>query len=277
MTWHVDPSMLERYVRDDLSEASVMSAEAHLLTCAACRSTLTTGVDADQLDRMWAGVRDAIDAPKPRVVERVLIRVGVPDYTARLLATTPTLHRSWIISVVMSLSFAVAASHWFGSGNLPFLAVAPLVPVLGVAWSFGGRNDPLWEIGRGTPTGGFRLVLIRSSAVLSASMAVSAIVSVALPKAGWVAFAWLLPSFGLTVLTMALSTTRIATETAAVGVSTAWALAVAGAARFGSDSLAAFGARGQVTIAIVAVISVLVLVERRDAFERRMGARGRWA
>lgn len=226
---------------------------------------------------MWAGVRDVICAPRLRALERLLARVGVPDHVARLLVTTPSLGRSWIVSVVMSLAFAVAASHWLGGGDLPFLAVAPLVPVAGVAWSFGAQNDPLWEIGGGTPTGGFRLILIRSIAVLGTSMVASAIASAALPGAGWAAFGWLVPAFGLTVLTLALSTTRIATETVALGVSAAWVLGVTSATRWGSESLAVFGPRGQVTLGLVALISALVLAERRDAFERRVGSQGGWA
>jgi Putative zinc-finger len=276
MTWHVDPSMLVRYVDGELGDASVMSIEAHLLTCAECRAALPTVIDPARLDRMWTGVRDAIDAPRPRALERLLARVGVADHVARLLVTTASLQLSWIVSLVVSLAFAVAASRWFGGGNLPFLVVAPLVPVLGIAWSFRRPLDPLWEIGRATPTGGLRLTLIRCVAVLATSLMASGIICLALPRSGWAAVGWLLPALGLTVLTLALSTNRITIEATAVGVGTVWVLVVVSAAKARSDPLAAFGAGGQMVAGAVTLTSMLFLVARKDAFERQAASQGGW-
>lgn len=275
MTWHIDPVMLERYCRGDLGEASVMSAEAHLLACADCRSALTPGVDADALERMWLGVRDAMDAPRARILERVLVRLGVRGDMARLIALTPTFRRAWMVSILLTLAFVVLVSHVLGFGNQPFLVIAPIVPVAGVAWSFGRRGDPLWEIARGTPTGGSRLVLIRSTAVLGVSMILTAGASIALPRFGWMAFAWLLPAFALTLLTLALSTARIATESAAAAVGAVWVLVV-GSARWGSGSPFVFRPGGQLAVGMLALICVFALVLRRDMFDRVVVTEGAW-
>jgi hypothetical protein len=276
MTWHVDRSMLARYVSGDLGDASVLSIEAHLLSCAECRDALPPFIDPARLDRMWTGVRDIVHAPRPRVAERLLVRLGVRDHVARLLVVAPSLQLAWLASMVVSLAFAVIASHWFGGGNLPFLVVAPIVPVVGVAWSFDGPRDPVWEIGRTTATGGLRLTLIRSVAVLGVSAVVSAITSLALPRPGWGAAAWLLPALALTVLTLALSTTSVSTEPAAGSVCAGWVVAVVVASRAGSDQLAAFGAPGQAVVGVVLAVSTAVLIVRRDALDRQLRSRRSW-
>jgi hypothetical protein len=276
MTWHVDRSMLARYVSGDLGDASVLSIEAHLVSCAACRDALSPSIDAEQLGRMWTGVRDIVHSPRPGVAERLLVRLGVRDHVARVLVVAPSLQLAWLASMAASLVFAVMASHWLGGGDLPFLVVAPIVPVVGVAWSFDGPRDPVWEIGRTTPTGGLRLTLIRSVAVLATSLIVSAITSLALPRAGWEATAWLLPALALTVLTLALSTTGVATEPAAGSVCAGWVVAVVVASRAGSDQLAAFGAPGQAFVGVLLAVSTAVLVVRRDTLDGPMRARRSW-
>lgn len=276
MTWHVDRSMLTRYASGDLGDASVLSIEAHLLSCAECRDALPPSIDRAQLDRMWTGVRDIVRAPRPRVVERLLVRLGFRDHVARVLIVAPSLQLAWLASMVVSLVFAVMASHWFGGGDLPFLVVAPIVPVVGVAWSFDGPRDPMWEIGLTTPTGGLRLTLIRSVAVLATSFIVSGLTSLALPRAGWEAAAWLLPALTLTVLTLALSTTGVATEPAAGSVCAGWVVAVVVASRAGSDHLAAFGTSGQAVVGVVLAMSTAVLVVRRDALDGRTRTRRSW-
>jgi hypothetical protein len=145
--------------------------------------------------------------------------------------------------------------------------IAPLVPVLGVAAAFARPIDPLWEIGVATPTGGFRLTMIRAAAVIAASIVPTALATLGLPELGWIAVAWLLPALGLTLLTLALSP-GAATPVVAGVVAAAWAVGVVIAGRVAVDPLAAFEARGQVLLATIAVASVIVVLRRRDTFER---------
>jgi hypothetical protein len=224
-------------------------------------------VDVGRLDRIWGNVRSDVEAPRRSVLERALIRLGVPAHTARLLVTTPSLRPSWILAVAASLAFAVLAGRLVGGGNVPFLVIAPLVPVLGVAAAFARPIDPLWEIGVATPTGGFRLTMIRAAAVIAASIVPTALATLGLPELGWIAVAWLLPALGLTLLTLALSP-GAATPVVAGVVAAAWAVGVVIAGRVAVDPLAAFEARGQVLLATIAVASVIVVLRRRDTFER---------
>jgi Putative zinc-finger len=276
MTWHVERSMLARYVSGDLGEVSVLSIEAHLLSCAECRGALPPLIDPARLDRMWTGVRDVVHAPRRGRAERLLVGLGVRDHVARLLVVTPSLQLSWLASMALSLVFAVMASHWFGGGNLPFLVVAPVVPVVGVAWSFSRPRDPVWEIGRATATGGLRLTLIRTVTVLATSVVVSGVVSLGLPRAGWAAAAWLLPALALTVLTLALSTTGVATEPAAGGVCAVWVVAVTMISLADADRLAAFGAVGQVALGVVLAVSTVVVMFRRDALDGPLRSQRTW-
>ena len=271
MSWHVDEPILERYAGGTLGGASIYSVEAHLVGCARCRGELSRRVDASRVDRVWAGVRDLVEAPRTGPVERMLVRAGVPAHVARLLMATPLLRPSWVVSVAVTLAFAVLADRVVGVGALPFLIIAPLVPVIGVAAAFARPVDPVWEIGAATPVGGFRLTMIRAAAVLGVSVALAALAALGLPEAGWTAVAWLLPSLGLTALTLALSTSaRLSTVAGAVVAS--WSVGVVLSERLAEERLAAFDARGQMLLAVIAIASIVVVVARRDAFERRIGA-----
>ena len=181
-----------------------------------------------------------------------------------------------MLAVALSIGFAVLATHWLGGGNVPFLTIAPVVPVAGIAVSFGRTVDPTWEIGQATPTGGLYLTLIRAATVLAVSLVAAGIGSLALPRSGWIAMAWLMPALGLTLLTLALSTTPASTGGAAVSVGASWVAGVAIASRLAADPAVAFEATGQITLSAVAVVSAIALVARLDAFERRRTTPGGW-
>jgi hypothetical protein len=272
MSWHMDEPILDRYAGGTLGGASMYSVEAHLVGCARCRGELSRRVDASRVDRIWAGVRDLVEAPRTGPLERILVRAGVPAHVARLLMATPVLRPSWIVSVAATLAFAVLADRVVGAGALPFLIIAPLVPVIGVAAAFARPVDPVWEIGAATPVGGFRLTMIRVAAVLGVSVALAALAALGLPEEGWTAVAWLLPSLGLTALTLALSTTSGRLSTVAGSVAASWSVGVVLAGQLAEERLAAFDARGQVLLAAIAVASIVIIVARRDVFERRIGA-----
>jgi hypothetical protein len=268
MSWHADARVLDGYADGSLGGASVYSVEAHLAGCPRCRGELSKRVDSDRLDRIWGDVRSDVEAPRRGVVERALVGVGVPAHTARVVVATPSLRTSWILAVATSLAFAVLAGRLVGDANLPFLVLAPLVPVLGVAAAFARPIDPLWEIAAATPTGGFRLTMIRAAAVITVSIVPTALAALGLPELGWIAVAWLLPALGLTLLTLALSAGGATTPAVAGVVAATWALGVVVAGQMAADPLAVFATRGQVLMATIAAASVIVVVRRRDTFER---------
>jgi hypothetical protein len=187
---------------------------------------------------------------------------------ARLLAATPSLRLSWFLAVAAALGFAVMAARGAEGGALVFLVVAPLLPVAGVAAAYGRAMDPTFEIGLASPTGGFRLMLIRATAVVATSAALAGLAALGLPQLSWTAAAWLLPALALTVLTLALSTAASAYG-AAGAVSLVWVVGVTVTERLATEPYAAFGLGAQVLFGAIIVASVLVLIARREAFELR--------
>ena len=279
MTWHADKDLLDGYGAGKLSLAHAASVEAHLVACAHCRAELGRTVDARRLTATWAAIETVLDAPRLGPVERLLRRVGVSPEMARLLASTPSLRTSWMAAVTLALAFAVAAAH-AGSGEravLLFLVVAPLLPLAGVAAAFAPGVDPAAEVALVAPMRTFRLLLVRSVAVLVATLMLTALAAVSLPGPGWAAAAWLLPSLALVATTLALST-YLSPVTAAVGIAAVWVsgvlasevMAAGGVAALrvgGPIASAAFHTAGQVTFCLVAVVAGAVFMTRRHVFE----------
>ncbi|WP_306323112.1 MULTISPECIES: hypothetical protein [unclassified Streptomyces] len=115
------------------------------------------------------------------------------------------------------------------AGALPLLlAAAPVVPVAGVAASYGRHADPLHELAASTPRGGLPLLLIRTGLVLAVAIPVLALTGLALPNTGDVgAAAWLLPGLTLTLAALALGA-FVGCRAATALVGGGWLLAVAG-------------------------------------------------
>jgi len=147
MSWHVDDTMIERYAAGRLDAANAFSVEAHLLDCDDCRARTVPLADAAWLEAVWAGVQELVDTPRLSPVERLLLRLGVREHVARLLAATPSLTLSWLSAVALCLAFAVVAAHESERGAAPFLALAPLLPLAGVAASYGPWLDPTTRSG----------------------------------------------------------------------------------------------------------------------------------
>lgn len=259
--WHVDPTVLGRYAAGTLGISTAASVETHLLACAGCRGALVPAVDAGRLDAVWAEVADRIDAPRPSAVERLLLRLGMDDATARLVSAAPSLTVSWLGALGLAISFAALAADVGQKGLLLFLALAPVLPVAGVAVAYGREVDPTHDIGLAAPYSTFRLLLLRSGAVLASSLLLLAVGAVLLPVDGWLAAAWLLPSLALTAVTLAAAT-RIQPAWAAGLIVTAWLTAVFSAFRSTGSPYAAFGTGGQLLCLALLALSLAVLVHR---------------
>ncbi len=266
MSWHVDTEDVAAYALGELDPARSFSLEAHALACAECREEIAQYAPVHRLERVWAEIGEAVDAPAPAPVERALLRVGVPDHLARLLAATPSLTLSWLASVAGALVFGVVAAHLGEHGLLLFLTVAPLLPLAGVAAAYGPGVDPTHEIGLASPMRSFRLLLVRATAVLATTTVVAAVAAFALPGFEWTVAAWLLPALGLTTGSLALAT-FVAPLTASGIVAFVWIAAVGLTATFGSDRLVAFGSVGQAIFVAVTFLGAVVVASRRDAFE----------
>ncbi|MDQ4059436.1 MAG: zf-HC2 domain-containing protein [Actinomycetota bacterium] len=268
MSWHAEQDILIAYAEGRIDEVSAFSLEAHLPACPSCRAALASVFNRGRLDRVWHEVVDEVDRPRGNAPERFLTSLGVPHHLARLLAATPTLRLSWVLSVAVALGFAVMAARGAEGGALVFLVLAPLVPVAGVAVAYGAVMDPVYEIGLASPTGGFRLLLIRATAVLLTSATVAGVAALGLPDAGWTAAGWLLPALALTLLTLAMSTATSAYGAAGT-VATLWVVGVTVTEKLAAEHLASFGPDAQMLFAVITIAALLLVVARREGFEVR--------
>ncbi|MEU3333397.1 zf-HC2 domain-containing protein [Streptomyces sp. NPDC002144] len=269
MTWHVDAEDLRAYSQGELAPPALWSADTHLVACAECRAVLAEV--GESVDAAWERLDAELDAPRPGLFERLLVRVGVADHTARLLAATPVLRRSWLGAVVAVLVMSVLAAQSTGSVTL-FLALAPLLPLAGVALSYGPALDPTYEMAVVSPVHGFRLLMIRTVAVLTAGLALCGLATLALPGLGLRALAWLLPALALTSAGLALSA-RLGPVLAPALVGGAWVALLLTAHAVQADStLLPFTAAGQGVAAAVAALAGGLLFLVRDRFDRFQGS-----
>ncbi|GGY74711.1 hypothetical protein GCM10010300_18150 [Streptomyces olivaceoviridis] len=269
MSWHVAEEDLRAYARGELAPPLLWSADAHLAGCAECRAVLAAVWEPGALDAAWERLDAELDAPRPRPLERLLLRLGVAGHTARLLAATPVLRRSWLAAVTLVLAMSVLTAR-AGHSDTLFLVVAPLLPLAGVALSYGPAVDPTYEMTVVAPLHGFRLLMIRTVAVLVAGLALGALAGLALPGFGLGALGWLLPALALTATGLAL-TPRFGPVGAPSAVGGGWValLLVADAARESGDrALAPFTAAGQGVAAGVAALAAGLLFLLRDRFDR---------
>ncbi|MER6712175.1 zf-HC2 domain-containing protein [Streptomyces sp. NPDC000877] len=275
MSWHVPEDDLLAYARGELAAPALWSADAHLVSCDRCRRVLAEVADPVALDAGWERLDAELDAPRAGLLESLLVRVGVAGHTARLLAAAPVLRRSWLGAVVAVLLLSVAAGHAVRGGSFPtlFLALAPLLPLAGVALSYGPALDPTYEMTVVAPMHGFRLLMVRTVAVLAVVLGLNGLATLALPAYGLRALAWLLPALALTATGLAL-TPRLGPVLAPSLVGGAWVglLLVAEALRAGADApLAPFTAAGQGVAAGVAALAAGLLFLLRDRFDLFQG------
>ncbi|MFS8199189.1 zf-HC2 domain-containing protein [Streptomyces sp. CWNU-52B] len=268
MTWHVADDDLRAYVRGELASPMLWSADTHLMACARCRSVLAEVSDPAPLDRGWERLDAELDAPRPGFLESLLVRAGVPDHTARLLAATPVLRLSWLGAVVAVLAMTVLVTNVVEVSETPtlFLALAPLLPLAGVALSYGPALDPTYEMAVVSPMHGFRLLMIRTVPVLAIALVLNGVATLALPSYGLAALAWLLPALALTTTGLAL-TPRLGPVLAPGLVGGVWAAVLLVARNMTDGTLAPYTAPGQSVAAVVAVLAAGFFYLSRDRFD----------
>lgn len=234
--WHSDEPTLTAFVDGTVDPVLGASVESHLMGCADCRGTVARLSSQDLLEDVWSRVRDEVERPAPALVERLLVRLGVSEGTARLLAAVPALRGAWLLGVVSATLFALLANDVSQLiGLAAFLVIAPLAPLLGVSVSFSGDGDPSSELVLATPYSTLRLLLLRTCGVVASAVPVAFVVGLVLPGPSWLSVAWLAPAAAAVFLTLALGPHLGHTVSAAV-VAACWTLAVATAVRTSSLS-----------------------------------------
>ncbi|MFJ7187278.1 zf-HC2 domain-containing protein [Streptomyces bacillaris] len=200
---------------------------------------------------------------------------------ARVLwAAGPALRGAWAVALGVVVLGALGLSYGAGLGASvrPLLLVtAPVLPLAGVALSYGRHADPLYEVVTSTPSGGLRLLLVRAAAVLGVSVPALTLAGAALPPAagGPGAAAWLLPGLALTLAALALGS-FVGSRRGAAAVGGAWALFVVAPATVGGPAGAALmagaapyfsGPAVQSGWAAGALACALLLAARRRSFD----------
>lgn len=259
MTWHAEEDHLRRYLSNSLDEVNAWSLEAHLDACSGCRehlatlsagSTVATIVDTvheqlrlDQQDRVWLRGQ----------LRRFRMLVG------------PGWRLSWLFGAAAMLLIAVVLDASIDGNSQPALSsVAPALPLLGVALSFGRMVDPMYEMTLATPNSGLRLLLWRTAGILAVTVPVALVVGAC---AGSDPAAWLLPCLGLTVGALALGTVMDIGK-AAITIGSVWAVAVATLAAVGTGtSVATAGPLPLLWILVILLAAATVAVRRRYYYQ----------
>lgn len=270
MSWHVHAETLARYARGTVDATQQFSVEAHLVSCGACRASIASFVDVRALERTWDVIEGETAAPPAGAIERLMVGFSIKEHIARLLAATPSLRRSWLLAIAAVLTLAVLVANGAPNGYVFFLAVAPLLPLAGIAAAYGPGIDPTYEIGLVAPMRSVGLLLIRAVAVLVSTIVLSTIAALFLPGFDWRILAWQLPSLGLVTGSLALSTI-VHPLRAAISVAATWLVGISAAAAIVSSptpARAVFGGVMQLVLLIVTIGAGVFLVARREEFER---------
>ena len=280
---HAGEDLLAGYATGTVDPVVVWSVEAHLTGCARCRSALSAHVDAQRLARNRSVLLVHAALGDGGRVRRLLRRCGVPDHLLRLLAATPSLRRSWLLSVLAVLAVVTGAAAavrygWIPAGGpaglagypdpevlAPFLLVAPLLVLAGVAAAFLPMFDPAHRLAVAAPFSGFTLLLVRTVSALAAALVPVAGAAFVLPGPGWLPVALLLPSLALCAFTLAAATV-MDPRGAAVTAGALWVLpALLLAATH--VPLLIVQRNAQFACAVVLCASAVVLLARHDRFE----------
>lgn len=204
-SWHLAPGQLDSYAQFRLDYAGQASVEAHMTSCAQCR-TLAVGVaPAPLLCRAWEGVSLEVAAPRQPFLLRGLQRLGLPEVDAVALHASASLHLPLVLAVLGALSFAAAGTAFAGGDLSLYLLVAPMVPALAVVAAY-DTTDPLREMAGPTPYSKLRLALLRTLVAVTLSLPPAVLVGLTVPGVGALAVGWLLPTLAVTSLALALLT-----------------------------------------------------------------------
>lgn len=298
---HLDRPTATAYAAGTLPDAAADVVEDHLDACGRCAVAVSAAVRATPAaGGVLAAVRGSVllavacdaqpasdpgDGRQHRSASRRLGRLA--------WAVGPALRGPWLIALLLVCAGAAALAYGTGSAGVRplLLLLAPVLPVVGVALSYGPGADPMHEIGASTPSGGLRLLLIRTAAVLAASLPLLTAADALLPRGSGPhapatpgPVVWLLPGLALTLATLALGSftgCRAAARIVAAGWTLVVLLPAAATSRGVSDTavLAAqaagvlAGPATQGGWAAAVVVSGVLLLVHRTSFDFGPGAR----
>jgi hypothetical protein len=260
--WHLDEPLAARYQSGEVAGVLAASVEQHLVGCGPCRGLLRA--DPVRLDAVWSRVVEDVQAPRVGLLERTLRTLGVSGSTARLVAATPTLRGAWLLSVLLVLLLALLAGHASPRGVVVFVALAPVLPLAGVALAFGQRFDPALDIAAASPYSLVRLLAARSAFVLATTLLPAAAVAPLLPGDAWTSIGWLLPGLAMSASVLAAAP-RVPPLTTAVALAALWTALVCWRTAVDRPLLLEHGPLVQlVSLAALAVAATSLVLHRHD-------------
>lgn len=263
-SWHPTGEDLQVYADGESHPALAASVEAHLLTCAACRSTVAPAVPAPRLALIRTRLEDELDTAGRPLLERLLGRLGVNEADGRVLFAAPSLRRAWWLAVLLAVGFALLAAGQPDAGADRLLVLAPLLPVITTAVSYAPRHDPTLALIAPTPYPAMRLLLLRTGAVAAAATLLGVAASAALPVGVTATAIWLLPAAALTTAALALATwmdVSVAASACCAGwLGAVWVVRV-------PDPLVVYDLAGQLASAGVLAVAITVLVRHRHRLD----------
>jgi hypothetical protein len=264
-TWHLDPAALEEYLGGRLDALAGASVEQHLMHCGDCRAAVAPLVEAPALDLVWDRIEAVVHRPELPAPIRLARRMGLTEPASILLTSAASMRTAWLSSTVVALGFAFVASKFSDGGVLwPFLVVAPLVPAIGVAVSYGSAAESLESLVTTTPYGRTRLIMVRTLAVLVTCLPLAFLLSLLLPGPLWVAAAWLGPAMAMIPVMMAIAS-FVGPRPAAAAVAVLWSGLVIGAVRRLPETWPVEVERQLVFVLLAAVACVVLAVRARSS------------
>lgn len=243
---HTGTALAARYARGALPEGEARVVDRHLESCARCAATVSAQVSDTSAGAALAAVRENVlrSAREPGARSRAARapartaggRPGPGGGTwpllpspAALTALRAALRPGWWGALLLLVGGTLALGWGAGfTGARPvLLALAPVLPLAGVALAYGPYADPLHELALSTPRGGLRLLLSRTAVLSLVSLPPLTAVGAVLPSTPGApgAAAWLLPALALTSVTLSAGS-YVNCRTAAAGCAAGWAVAL---------------------------------------------------
>ncbi|MFE0630477.1 zf-HC2 domain-containing protein [Streptomyces sp. NPDC058864] len=278
--WHVPEDTAAAYADGTLADTAAWSVDKHLESCAACSARISALVRAGAGGAVLSEVRDALltaaARTAPRTAEARTAEVLTAEARPRTAAARPwlaairsarTLRPAWVGSVLLTLAVAVALTRFGGApqGRPWLLVLSPALPPVGVALAYGRYGDPAHELAASTPSGGLRLLLTRTGAVLAVCVPLLTAAGGVLAGTG-AAVAWLLPGLVLTGATLALGSWTGCHRAAAV-VTGGWLGAVVLCGLPPASAPLLLSSSAQPAWAAAGAACALLLTLRRTAFD----------
>ncbi|HEV2370878.1 MAG TPA: hypothetical protein VGS19_01805 [Streptosporangiaceae bacterium] len=265
------------YLAGELGTVAAWSVEAHVPGCAVCQRSMA-GTDPERVARNRRVLLTRLALPELGLIGRALRRIGVPEHVIRLLSATPSLRRSWLAGMALVLATAVGLAHLLAPGPaalvslpasdtlVPFLVLAPLLPLAAVATAFSARLDPAAALATAAPVPKIRLLCVRGTAVIAAALVPTVLAAFALPGPWWLPEALLLPALAVCVSALAAGTVA-GMLPGAVAAGAAWVAAAVGTGLADGSPVKAFGPVGQVAALAVLLGAAAFIVARRDRLD----------